>query len=75
MTPARHSLEQSPNYLELFDAFPYPDNQLDNQFDNQPQVRFVHAVTARRQCKIFAGGVNFSRSNAIYNINESTKYI
>ena len=46
MTPARHSLEQSPNYLELFDAFPYPDNQLDNQFDNQPKVRSVHAVTA-----------------------------
>ena len=29
----------------------------------------------RRQCKIFASGVNFSRNNAIYNINESTKYI
>ena len=28
-----------------------------------------------RQCKIFASGVNFSRNNAIYNINESAKYI
>ena len=27
-----------------------------------------------RQCKIFASSVNFSRNNAIYNINESTKY-
>ena len=29
----------------------------------------------RRQCKIFASGVNFSRNNAIYNINESKKCI
>ena len=29
----------------------------------------------RRQCKIFASGVNFSGNNVIYNINESTKYI
>ena len=29
----------------------------------------------RRQCKIFVSGVNFSRNNVIYNINESTKYI
>ena len=29
----------------------------------------------RRQCKIFASGVNFSRNNAIHNINENTKYI
>ena len=29
----------------------------------------------RWQCKIFASGVNFSRNDAIYNINESTKYI
>ena len=28
----------------------------------------------RQQCNIFASGVNFSRNNAIYNINESTKY-
>ena len=28
-----------------------------------------------RQCKNFASGVNFSRNNAIYNRNESTKYI
>ena len=28
----------------------------------------------RQQCKIFASGVNFSRNNAIYNINESTFY-
>ena len=29
----------------------------------------------RRQCKIFASDVNFSRNNTIYNIKESTKYI
>ena len=29
----------------------------------------------QRQCKIFASGVNFSRNNAIYNIDDSTKYI
>ena len=29
----------------------------------------------RQQCKFFASGVNFSRNNAIYNINESTQYI
>ena len=29
----------------------------------------------QRQCKIFASGVNFSRNNAVYYINESTKYI
>ena len=29
----------------------------------------------RWQCKIFASSVNFSRNNAICNINESTKYI
>ena len=29
----------------------------------------------RRQCKIFASGVNFSGNNLIYNINESKKYI
>ena len=27
----------------------------------------------RRQSKIFDSGVNFSRNNAIYNINESKK--
>ena len=27
---------------------------------------------SRRQSKIFASSVNFSRNNAIYNINEST---
>ena len=29
----------------------------------------------RRQCKIFTRGVNFSRSNVIYYINESKKHI
>ena len=29
----------------------------------------------RCQCKIFNSGVNFSRNKAIYNINESIKYI
>ena len=39
------------------------------------EVRFVHAVTAGGSVKFFASGVNFSRNNAIYNINESTKCI
>ena len=39
------------------------------------EVRFVHAVTAGGSVKIFTSGVNFSRNNAIYNINKSTKYI
>ena len=30
---------------------------------------------SRRESKIFATSLNFSRNNAIYNINESTKYI
>ena len=34
-----------------------------------------HSRHCRRQCKIFASGVNFSRNNAIYNINESKKCI
>ena len=34
-----------------------------------------HSSHSRRQCKNFASGVNFSRNNAIYNRNESTKYI
>ena len=29
----------------------------------------------RQQCKIFASSVNIFRNNAIYNINESTKYL
>ena len=38
------------------------------------EVRFVHAVTVGGMDKFFASGVNFSRNNAIYNINESTFY-
>ena len=30
---------------------------------------------SRRECKLFASSLNFSRNNAIYNINESTKYV
>ena len=40
-----------------------------------PEVKFVNAVTAGGSVKFFASGVNFSRNNAIYNINENTKYI
>ena len=29
----------------------------------------------RQQCKTFASGVNFSRNNAVYYINDSTKYV
>ena len=39
------------------------------------EVKFVNAVTAGGSVKFFASGVNISRNNAIYNINESTKYI
>ena len=38
------------------------------------EVKFVNAVTAGGSVKFFASGVNFSRNNVIYNINESTKY-
>ena len=34
-----------------------------------------HCRHCRQQCKIFTSSVNFSRNNAIYNINESSKYI
>ena len=39
------------------------------------EVRFVTAVTASGSVIFFASGVNFSRHSAIYNINDSTKYI
>ena len=39
------------------------------------RVGICHSRHSRRQCKSFASGVNFSRNNAIYNRNESTKYI
>ena len=42
---------------------------------SSPEVECVNAVTAGGSVKSFACGVNFSRNNAIYNINESTKYI
>ena len=36
----------------------------------------IHDICCcRRQCKIFTSGVNFSRNNAIYDIDESPKYI
>ena len=38
------------------------------------EVIFVNAVTAGGSVKIFPSGVNFSRNNAICNINEGTKY-
>ena len=39
------------------------------------RVGNCHSRHSQRQCKNFASGVNFSRNNAIYNRNESTKYI
>ena len=39
------------------------------------EVIFVNAVTAGGSVNCFASGVNFSRNNAICNINESTKYV
>ena len=39
------------------------------------RVGICHSRHSRRECKNFASGVNFSRNNAIYNRNESTKYI
>ena len=41
----------------------------------ESEVKFVNAVAAGGSVNFFASGVNFSRNNAIYNINESTKYI
>ena len=47
-----------------------------NQFQyEQSEVKFINAVTAGGTVNFFASGVNFSRNNAIYIINESTKYI
>ena len=40
-----------------------------------PRGEICPCRQCRRQCKIFASSVNFSRNNAIYNVNESTKYI
>ena len=39
------------------------------------RVGICHSRHSRQECKNFASGVNFSRNNAIYNRNESTKYI
>ena len=39
------------------------------------EVEFVTPVTHDGSVKFLASGVNFSRNNAIYNINERTKYI
>ena len=39
------------------------------------EMRFVNAVTAGGSVNFFTSGVNFSRNNTIYDINESTKYI
>ena len=41
----------------------------------EAEVEFVNAVSAGGSVNFFVSGVNFSRNNAIYNINESTKYI
>ena len=44
-------------------------------FDLPARGDICHSRHCRRQCKIFASGVNFSGNNVIYNINESAKYI
>ena len=44
------------------------NREIDIELYPEAEVRFVNAVTA-------GGSVNFSRNNAIYNINESTTYI
>ena len=42
---------------------------------SSPEVEFVNAVTAGGSVNFVASGLDFSRNNATYNINESTKYI
>ena len=39
------------------------------------EMKLVNAVSAGGSVKFFASGVNFSRNNAIYDINDRTKYI
>ena len=38
-----------------------------------PRGGICHSRHSRRECKIFASGVNFSRNNAVCYINESKK--
>ena len=51
----------------------FPDGELG--LNKTPEMKFVNAVTAGGSVIFFASGVNFSRHSAIYNINDSTKYI
>ena len=37
-------------------------------------MKFVNAVSAGGSVNFFVSGVNFSRNNAIYNVNESAFY-
>ena len=52
-----------------------PGREVEKQARFWPEVEFVNAVAAGGSENFFARGVNFSRNNAIYNRNESTKYI
>ena len=54
-------------------AWPGPVREL--RLNKPPEMKFVNAVTAGGSVIFFASVVNFSRHNAIYNINDSTKYI
>ena len=54
---------------------PTPQPQKKQNESKGTRVGICHSRHSRRQCKNFASCVNFSRNNAIYNRNESTKYI
>ena len=45
-----------------------------NDDGNDGRGEICQCRQCRRQCKIFSSSVYFSRNNAVYNINESTKY-
>jgi len=47
--------------------------QGDGQECGQVRDGICHSRHSRRECKIFASGVNFSRNNAVCYINESKK--
>ena len=52
-----------------------PGREVEKQARFWPEVEFVNAVAAGGSENFFARGVNFSRNKAIYNIDETTKYI
>ena len=53
----------------------HSNNDDGNDGDGDGRGEICQCRQCRRQCKIFASGVNFSRNNAIYNKIESSKCI